>query len=120
VDVLLAIHLVRLAAAKAFDLAVIVSADNDLVPALELVCDVRGAEAVESVSLQAAPGYVSAPALGVSVTEKRPQIRRRLIPRSDYETIEDTRKYNVAAPAFVPLTSGELPGQNGRRLPPRR
>jgi uncharacterized LabA/DUF88 family protein len=64
VDVLLAIELVRFAGAGVFDLGIVLSADNDIVPALELVCDVLGSTAVQSVSLQAERGYQSAPALG--------------------------------------------------------
>jgi uncharacterized LabA/DUF88 family protein len=121
VDVLLAIELVRLAGAKQFDLAVVMSCDNDLVPALELVCDVLGSQAVESVSLRAERGYHQVPALGVSVTEKRKQISRRLIDRAEYEGIEDLRSYNPNAQSGQSwsTTTGDLPGQSGRRLPRR-
>jgi uncharacterized LabA/DUF88 family protein len=126
VDVLLAIHLVRLAAGKKdglplFDLAVVLSADNDLVPALELVCDMRGSEAVESVSMRAEPGCQSGPPLGVSVTANRAQISRRTINRTDYEKIEDTRSYNPNSPDTArPRPAGPLPGQSGRALPTHR
>jgi len=119
VDVLLAIELVKLAGAKLFGLAVVISADNDLVPALELVCDVLGSTAVESVSLRAEPGCESAPALGVHVTEKRPQIARRLIDCADYEGIEDLRSYNPNAQSGESWRSGPLPGQSGRERPRR-
>jgi hypothetical protein len=119
--VLLAIHLVRLAAAHAFDLAVVVSADNDLVPALELVCDIPRAPLIESVSFRPEPGCEAGPPLGVSVTEKRKQIARSLIGRADFERVEDLRSYNPNAVAAGAWSSGEpLPGQSGRELPSRR
>lgn len=121
VDVLLAIELVRLAGAKQFDLAVVMSCDNDLVPALELVCDVLGSSALESVSLRAERGYQQAPALGVGVTKERSQISRRLIDRDEYEAIEDQRSYNPNAQSGPSWSAeGPLPGQSGRQLPPRR
>jgi uncharacterized LabA/DUF88 family protein len=122
VDVLLAIEMVRFAGTKLFDLAVVISADNDLVPALELVCDVLGSQAVESVSLgPPEPGCDAAPPLGVKVTDKRPQIRRRLIDRVTYEGIEDTRSYNPNAQHGGSWSVGGVaPGQSGRQLPRRR
>jgi hypothetical protein len=121
VDVLLAIELVRFAGAGVFDLGIVLSADNDIVPALELVCDVLGSTAVQSVSLQAERGYQSAPALGVSVTDKRKQISRRLLDRAEYEQIEDLQSYNPNAPHGKSSSiSGPAPGQSGRRLPPRK
>jgi hypothetical protein len=121
VDVLLAIELVRFAGAGVFDLGIVLSADKDIVPALELVCDVLGSTAVQSVSLQAERGYQSAPALGVSVTDKRKQISRRLLDRAEYEQIEDLQSYNPNAPHGKSSSiSGPAPGQSGRRLPPRK
>lgn len=117
VDVLLAIDLVRLAIAKKFQHAIVVSADNDLVPALEVVCDIRGSQSLQSVSLRAEPGCESAPALGVTVTPRRPQISRRLLDRSEYESIEDLRSYNPNSPTTLASAGRPLPGQSGRELP---
>lgn len=61
---------------KLMDLAIVVCADKDQIPALELVCDLRGPNAVESVRLRPEPGCQSGLALGVSVTPKRQQISR--------------------------------------------
>jgi hypothetical protein len=125
VDVLLAIELVRIMAVRVkggwkVDLAVVVSADNDLVPALELVCDLRGSDSVESISMLTEPGYESAPPLGVSTSTGRMQIARRSIPRSDYETIEDQRSYNPNARDASPGRLVPAPGQSGRELPRHR
>jgi len=116
VDVLLAIHLVRLAGARTFQRAIVVSADNDLVPALELVCDVLGSHAVESVSLRPEPGAQAGPPLGVQVTGARPQIHRRVIRKAEYERIEDTRSYNPDASSWGSSSPSSTPGQSGRRL----
>jgi uncharacterized LabA/DUF88 family protein len=119
VDVLLAIHLVRFALTPGLmDLAVVVSADNDLVPALELVADVKGSAAVESVSLEPEPGGEAGAALGVRVTEKRTQIARRLITRQEYDAVRDDRSYNPNSPDSN-WSTGPLPGQSGRQLPRR-
>ena len=125
VDVLLAIELVRLmarrkAGAYLVDLAIVMSADNDLVPALELVCDLRGSTAIESVSLKPEPGYDSGPPLGVSTAGGRQQIVRRALARASYERIEDLRSYNPNASGDVRSRAVPAPGQSGRELPTHR
>jgi uncharacterized LabA/DUF88 family protein len=122
VDVRLAIDLVRLCIDKEYDVGIVVSADNDLVPALEFVADHVGSTSVESVALRPELGCEAPFAIGVSVIPgERAQIRRRVIGRDRYETIEDLRSYKgrgVSRPATPGSTT--LPGQSGRALPKHR
>lgn len=111
VDVQLAVDFVRLAIDDEYRIAVLASADTDLLPAIEFVVERYPEKQVETVGWQAVPEATSdvAAPLDVSVGT----VRRRLLTIDDFRKFEDTTNYAKPRP-------DSLPGQSGRRLPPGR
>jgi len=114
IDVRIAIDLVSLAADNAYDLAVLASADTDLLPAIEFVVQRFKLKMIEAVTWEPIPGceYDTAAPLDV----RGGGVIRRTIPKQDFEKIEDRMNYMLSGGA----SGGQLPGQSGRRLPPGR
>ncbi len=92
IDVQLAIDLVRTTLFRhEHDVAVLVSADTDLLPALELIVSERGTDAIEVATWQG-PNW-SPQALRVSGAT----IRQVPMDRAFYEKIKDPTDYNVSS-----------------------
>lgn len=91
IDVRLAIDLVRTALFEdEHDISVIVSADTDLLPALELIVERRGSEAIEVAAWQG-PHWSPSP---LAIAGQ--QIRQHMLTRAIYDRIADTTDYNAA------------------------
>lgn len=106
IDVLLAVDLVKTTLIdKSHTVAIVVSADTDLVPALELVVEEVGADGLE-VATWKGPHWSPQP---LSVAGSR--VKQHQMDRAFYERVKDTTDYTVAKPRYAP---------QGRRLPPRR
>lgn len=95
VDVMLAIDLIRGESETApahtkCDLAILVSADTDLLPAVELVVDLRGHQAIQTVCLKNEPGGTAGAALRISTSADRQQIQTIAIPLASFERVRDT------------------------------
>ncbi len=113
VDVELAIDFVRLALDDAYELAILASADTDLVPALEFVSQRCQGKQIETVSLDPLPGHEAAAPIDIPGGG----LARRLITKQEFERLADRTNYLRAS---HPRDGGQLPGQSGRRLPPGR
>jgi uncharacterized LabA/DUF88 family protein len=116
IDVQLAIDLVRTSLFKPeHDVAVLVSADTDLLPAVELIAE-AGARKIE-VATWDGPHWAPSPLAVKGVT-----IRQHALTEALYEKIKDETDYNPRPPARRrPAAETETypPGAYGRRLPPR-
>lgn len=109
IDVQLAIDLVRTTLFEdEHDVAVVFSADTDLLPALELIVELRGPGAIEVASWHG-PNWSPQP-LAVAGT----RIRQITLNRQEYDRVADSTDYNVSA--STGSNSGRYPF--GRR--PRR
>jgi uncharacterized LabA/DUF88 family protein len=116
VDVLLAVDLVRLALEdEGFDVAVLLSGDTDLVPAVEFVVDHKGSTSIESAMWEPLPNCECAEPLGVSTEAGRPQIARRKVTYDEFMRAADKRNFNKPYEPPAPA-----PGQSGRRIPNNR
>jgi hypothetical protein len=91
VDVELAIDLVELALEDKFDVAVIASADTDLVPALQLVVKRCPDKSVETVTWEAAPGYEGRVAEPLDIPGGG--VKRRKIKKHEFDRITDRRNF---------------------------
>jgi hypothetical protein len=91
VDVELAIDLVRLGLDDAFDVAVVASADTDLVPALEFVAQRCEGKQVETATWAPEPGYEADTAAPVDIPGGG--ISRRAIPKSEFDRIAERRNF---------------------------
>jgi uncharacterized LabA/DUF88 family protein len=118
IDVQLAIDLVRTSLfAPEHDVAVLVSADTDLLPAVELIAQ-TGSERIEVATWE---GPYWAPAM---LAVKGVEIRQHLLTEALYEKIKDETDYKPR-PSTRPSAIGDdpptkyPPGAYGRRLPPR-
>jgi hypothetical protein len=108
VDVQLAVDFVRLALDDEYDLAIVASADSDLVPALEFVRSRFAERVIEAIAWEpnlgcdaAAP--IDVPGGGI--------VRRTLVQR-EFDKVSDRRNFLVSKSALPPGQSGR------RRLPP--
>lgn len=88
VDVALAINLISLAYLEGADRVVVVSSDTDLVPALELATDIRGAAFAEVAGWVGE--YPSAALLDVE------GVTRHLLGRADFERLRDQTNYSLS------------------------
>lgn len=89
IDVQLAVDFVRLAIEGRYDAGVLFSADTDLLPALEAVCELRGSAACE-VAAWAPPG--SSPNI---LRVKDQHLRYHYLDRRWYERLHDPTDYSV-------------------------
>lgn len=90
IDVKLAIDVVRMSLInQEHDVAIVASADTDLLPALELIAEQRGAETIE-VAAWRGPNWSPSPLALAGQT-----IRQHLLARDKYNRVEDTRDYNI-------------------------
>ena len=90
IDVKLAIDVVRATLIEdEHDVAIVVSADTDLLPALELVAEERGPRAVE-VAAWRGPNWSPSP-----LALAGHSIRQHLLTREVYGFVEDTRNYAI-------------------------
>lgn len=109
VDVQLAVDLVRTSCFEnEHNVAVVVSADTDLLPALELIVDRLGVPSIE-VAAWSGPNWSPSPLALAGVT-----IRTHKMDRALYDRVADVTNYNVAT---------TRPAQNlpfGRRPRPRK
>ena len=113
IDVQIAIDLVRSTLFHdEHDVAVLVSADTDLLPALELIVQERGSTAVEVASWKG-PHWSPQP-LAVDGTS----IRQIALTDAIYQRIKDTTDYNIAPAPQAPGQPGRYP--YGRRPRPKR
>jgi uncharacterized LabA/DUF88 family protein len=110
VDVQLAVDFVRLAIEGTYKRGFLVSCDTDLVPAVEFVADSYQDIEVFAIGWKAIDGAETAAPL--DIPSKR--LTRRVMSNDFFERARD--RTNHAKPA----QSTPLPGQSGRRLPPRR
>lgn len=101
VDVELAIDIVRLALDDVYDIAIVASADTDLVPALEFVVRRCPDKLVETVAWEPEPGREAMAAAPIDVPGGG--VRRRTIPKRDFERIAERR--NFAQPAGDPTAA---------------
>jgi hypothetical protein len=90
IDVKLAIDVVRTTLLESdHDVTIVISADTDLLPALELVAERRGATSIEVAAWQG-PNWSPSP-LGLAGQP----VRQHLLSRDVYNRVEDTRNYNI-------------------------
>jgi uncharacterized LabA/DUF88 family protein len=109
VDVQLAVDFVRLALDDEYDLAVLASADSDLVPALEFVHGRFPDKVIEAVAWEPNLGCDAAAPIDVPGGG----IIRRTVAQREFNRVADHRNFLVG-------TGPPVPGQSGRRLPPHR
>lgn len=88
IDVHLAVDLVRLAIESRYDAGVLFSADTDLLPALEAVCELKGPGACE-VAAWAGPG--GSPSI---LRVKDHRLRYHYLDRRWYERLHDSTDYS--------------------------
>lgn len=122
IDVMLAMDLVRGACDATsdctFDLAILVSADTDLLPAVEFVIDQKGDAAIQTATPAAIVDrggrkLTDPPApIRASTQPGQPTNRTILIPRANFDRVADrTNHYESRGAGAYP------PGAYGRRLP---
>jgi uncharacterized LabA/DUF88 family protein len=109
VDVQLAVDFVRLALDDEYDLAVVASADSDLVPALEFVCGRFEEKVIEAIAWE--PNFGCDAAAPIDVPGGG--IVRRALAQTEFDKFSDRRNFLISR-------SEAAPGQSGRRLPPHR
>ena len=114
IDVQLAIDLVSMAYDDEYDLAVLASADTDLIPAVQFVVERYPLKLVECVAWEPLPECADDAAAPLDVRTKG--VLRRMIPQSDWDTCSDKRDFTRMQDVSGPM----LPGQSGRQLPPGR
>ncbi|MGH2499160.1 MAG: NYN domain-containing protein [Candidatus Limnocylindria bacterium] len=119
VDVQLAVDLVTLAIDDEYDLAVLASADTDLLPALDFVVQRHPLKLVECVGWEPIPGCEDRTAAPLDSRSKG--VIRRTVLKEDFERVADRQNHMLSpTPAVTPRTLGAFPGQSGRQLPKRR
>jgi len=101
VDVELAIDIVRLALDDAYDIAIVASADTDLVPALDFVVHRCQGKAVETVTWAPEPGCEADTAAPVDIPGGG--VTRVTIPKNDFDRIAERRNLmtSTSDPASV-------------------
>lgn len=110
IDVQLAIDLVSLAADDAFDLAVLASADTDLLPALDFVVQRYPLKMVECIAWSPNEDCVTSTAAPLDSRSKG--VLRRWVSKEDFDRVADRTNYMQAL-----RPTPARPGQGGRRLP---
>ena len=115
VDVKLGIDLVAAALDNEFDLAVLASADTDLIPAVELVVTRFPLKMVECVAWKPLPGCEADTAAPLDV--KGGGVIRRWVDKQDFDHISDQRNFTQAP---LRATGSFTLGQSRRQLPPNR
>jgi uncharacterized LabA/DUF88 family protein len=93
VDVELAIDLVRLAIDDEFDVAVLASADSDLVPPLQFVADRFPEKALVTVGFEPIDGCVAPAPLDLP----RGNVERTWITKRDFDRMADKRNFYLSA-----------------------
>lgn len=110
VDVHLAVDFVRLAIEERYDVAILCSADTDLLPALEFVARRFPEKMIETIAWAPIPsceGNVAAP-----LDPSGGGVTRRRVSDAEFRYLADkTNYFEAPRPA---------PGQSGRQLPTRR
>lgn len=96
VDVELAIDFVRLAIDNVFDVAVLASADSDLVPSLKFVADRYPDKTLVTLGYAPEPGFVGDPP-PAPLDIAGAQIERRFVTKSDFDRIADKRNFYESA-----------------------
>lgn len=91
VDVELAVDLVRMALEDAYDVAVIASADSDLVPALSFVVHSCEGKEIETIAWAPEPGCEQDTAAAIDIPGGG--VIRFAIPKNDFERIADKRNF---------------------------
>jgi uncharacterized LabA/DUF88 family protein len=114
IDVRLAIDLVSLAADNEYDLAVLASADTDLLPAIEFVVQKFKLKMVETVTWKPIPGCEQDTAAPLDI--RGGGVIRRTIPKEAFDRIADRTNYMLQHKTGT----RSLPGQSGRSLPANR
>jgi len=114
IDVWLAVDLARMAVRGSVDRVVVMSTDTDLVPALELAIEERGADFVEVA------GWVGSSTSARLLSVPNHRITQRALRRDAYDKLHDPTDYNVPkAKRNNPQSSwGDQIASEGRR--PRR
>jgi NYN domain len=93
VDVELAIDFVRLALDDDFDVAVLASADTDLVPARQFVADRLPDKTLVTVALEPLDGLMAPAPLDLP----RGDVERVTIPKRDFDRMADRRNFYLSA-----------------------
>lgn len=114
VDVQIAIDLVALAYDDEYDLAILASADTDLLPAVDFVVKRYKLKMIECVAWKPLPGCEERTAAPLDSREGG--VLRRTIAKEDFDRIADRQNYMLQPPRVPPAQ----PGQSGRQLPPNR
>jgi uncharacterized LabA/DUF88 family protein len=94
VDVELAIDIVRLALDDEYDLAIIASADTDLVPALVFVHERCEGKSVEAVTWAPEAGYEADTAAPIDIPGGG--LTRITVPKRDFDRIADRRNFMIS------------------------
>jgi hypothetical protein len=102
--------MVALALDGAYELAVLCSADTDLIPAVELVRRRIDHIVVECIGWAPKPGHEAPEPLDIPGGG----VIRRTIDAREFEQVADRTNFVVVN------SGGPAPGQSGRRLPPNR
>lgn len=115
IDVWLAVDLARMAVRGTVDRAVVVSTDTDLVPALILAVEERGAEFVEVA------GWVGSTSAASLLKVPRHRIVQRQLKRDAYDRLRDPTDYGIPkAKRRSPQTSWDQQITAEGRRPRRR
>ena len=91
VDVELAIDIVRLALDDSYDIAVVASADTDLVPALAFVAERCDGKTVETATWAPESGYEAETAAPLDIPGGG--VMRKAIPKRDFDRIAERRNF---------------------------
>lgn len=108
VDVEIAIDFVRLAIEDVYDIGILISADSDLVPALQFVADQYPEKRLITVGYAPDDGYQAPAPLDLP----RGTVERRFMTRRDFDRVRDDVDYYVAASD----RSGELDGGRWQQI----
>lgn len=95
VDVELAIDMVSLALDEAYTTLILASADTDLIPAIDLIHRRNPGIRIVTLGYEASPGYQHDPPAPIDLSGGG--AIRRLITKSEFETIVDRRNFNLSA-----------------------
>ncbi len=99
VDVQLAIDLVTLAIDDAYDMAVLASADTDLLPALDFVVQRHNLKMVECVAWEPLPGFEGR--TGAPLDSRSKGVIRRTVPYAEFVRFSDKTNYMLSGPLPV-------------------
>ena len=97
IDVELAVDVIRMAMGDEFDIGIVLSTDTDLMPAIEAVYRLRGANATPRICVVR---YGDLPKrLNFSGGAKLGGLHCFQITREDYDAVQDLTDYRVEAPS---------------------